>query len=336
MAKTVAQTRGFPRMGARGFATSLIALAVVSCGLAGFLPLGFSIVSVFLFAGPHNWMEARFFLSRMPARWNRLRGYFGLGIGGVIGLAIGSFLLPSFARSWRWDGEHWRIGLALWNSGLVLWILALALYRHRETGEDNWLWMVPVGLALVSATWMWPLAWSLVLVYLHPLVALGFLDRELGRRQPDWQRSYRRVLPLVPALLGVLWWRLADAPHLPGQDFLTLQIAHHAGANLWTGVSSRFLVASHTFLEMLHYAAWIVAIPLIGYAGVPWSLQKVPLAQRSPLWKRGIAGILVIGVLISLGLWAGFLANYPLTRDIYFSVAILHVLAEIPFLMRLF
>ena len=82
-------------------------------------------------------------------------------------------------------------------------------------------------------------------------------------------------------------------------------------------------------------AAWIVVIPLVGYAGAPWSLRKVPLANRSHRWKRAIAAVLFAGAAITLVLWAGFLADYPLTRDIYFSVAILHVLAEIPFLMRL-
>ncbi len=95
-------------------------------------------------------------------------------------------------------------------------------------------------------------------------------------------------------------------------------------------------MAAHTFLEMLHYAAWIAAIPLVGYAGTPWTLKKVPLAQKSHRWKAAIAGALLIGAGVTFLLWAGFLANYPLTRDIYFSVAILHVLAEIPFLLRLF
>jgi hypothetical protein len=298
--------------------------------------LGFSIVAVFLFAGPHNWMEARFFLSRMPARWTRLKGYFLLGIVGVVGLALGSLLLPSFARSWSWQRGEWMVGIAAWNSAFVLWILALVAYRFRETQAEKWLWLFPVGMAFVAAAWLWPMGWSLALVYLHPLVALWFLDRELGRRRPEWRSAYRKSLALVPVLLGVLWWRLAETPHLPGEDLLTLQIANHAGANLLSGVSSQCLVATHTFLEMLHYAAWIVAIPLVGYAGTPWTLRKVPLAQKSPVWKGAIAIVLLSGIVVALALWAGFLANYPLTRDIYFSVAILHVLAEIPFLLRLF
>ncbi|MCA9073148.1 MAG: hypothetical protein KDA84_29700 [Planctomycetaceae bacterium] len=330
-----ASVRTSSTSGRRVFGSCLLGLATASCGLAGFAPLGFSIVTVFLFAGPHNWMEARFFLSRMPARWSRLKWYFLLGISGVLGLSLGSLLLPSFARTWKWQWADWMTGIALWNSLVVGWILTLTCYRYRETHAEKWLWVFPVGSALIAVTWLWPLAWSLALVYLHPLVALWFLDRELARRKPEWQPVYRRWLLLVPVCLLVLWWRLGTASHLPGDDVLTLQITNHAGANLLTNISSRFLVASHTFLEMLHYAAWLVAIPLVGYAGTPWSLRKVPLAQRSSRWKVAILGMLFLGGGITLGLWAGFLANYPLTREIYFSVAIFHVLAEIPFLLRL-
>ncbi len=288
----IAETGSAARLecGTYGFAGCLVVLTLGSCALAGFAPLGFSIVTVFLFAGPHNWMEARFFFSRMPATWSRLKWYFLLGITGVLGLSLGSLLFPALARSgdWRWD--DWLFAIAFWNTSLVLWIVAIAAYRHRESRAEKWLWMLPAGSALVAITWIHPLAWSLALVYLHPLVALWFLDRELGRRRPRWRSAYRRCLVLVPMLLGLLYWRLADAPHLPGKDLLTLQITHHAGAKLLSGVSSRFLVAAHTFLEMLHYAAWIVAIPLVGYAGLPWTLKKVPLAQRSRPWKAAIAG----------------------------------------------
>jgi len=34
-------------------------------------------------------------------------------------------------------------------------------------------------------------------------------------------------------------------------------------------------------------------------------------------------------------LWFGFSVNYAATRDIYFAVAIAHVLAEAPFLLRM-
>jgi len=55
--------------GSRGFAGAALLLALAAALLAGWAPLGFSIVTVFLFAGPHNWIEGRYFLERLPARW---------------------------------------------------------------------------------------------------------------------------------------------------------------------------------------------------------------------------------------------------------------------------
>ena len=39
-------------------------------------------------------------------------------------------------------------------------------------------------------------------------------------------------------------------------------------------------------------------------------------------------------VLSVVVLWAAFIVDYAVTRDIYFTLAIIHVLAEIPFLIR--
>ena len=101
------------------------------------------------------------------------------------------------------------------------------------------------------------------------------------------------------------------------------------------GFSSDLLVSTHTFLEMLHYGVWLVAIPLVSLRTQPWRIGQAPLAQPSPAWRRTLAAVLLTGGAIMLLLWAGFLANYPLTRDVYFTVAMLHVLAEAPFLLRL-
>lgn len=317
------------------FAGILAAVAVGACFMSGWAPLGFSIIAVFLFAGPHNWMEARYFMSRMPARWGKLWVYYASGIAGVVTLAAVSLLMPVVGRTWNWQSDDWLTGVALWNSLLIGWVLTMVYLRQRETGRRRWHWVMPAGLALLAANWLWPLSWSLGLVYAHPLVALWFFDRELSRRRPGWHRAYRCALALVPLLLIVLWWRLADSADLPGEDLLTFQITEHAGASILTGVSTRLLVASHVFLETLHYAVWIVAIPLITYRTTPWNLQKVPLAARSRAWKIALAAVLGMGAAVILTLWAGFLADYPLTRDVYFSVAIVHVLAEVPFLLRL-
>jgi len=317
------------------FSTVAVAVVLTSCLLAGFAPLGFSIITVFLFAGPHNWLEARYMLTRMPARWGPLTLYFVTGIAGVLVLAAGLAAVRWIGEWLAWNESWWLACYATWNTVLVGWITALALMRSRQNPRRNWLWIVPAAFVLVALAWLWPLGWGLALVYLHPLVALWFLDREIGRMQPAWQAAYRGCLLLVPACLGILWWNLASAANLPGRDWLSQQITQHAGAGIVSGVSTHLLVSTHTFLEMLHYGVWIVAIPLVSVRMAPWRLDNVPLARRSAAWRWVIGGAVVAGVIIMLILWGGFIADYPLTRDIYFTVAMLHVLAEVPFLLRL-
>lgn len=325
------------QIAARGggwFAAAMLSVAVLACLLAGFAPLGFSIVTVYLFAGPHNWMEARFFVTRMPARWGPLRAYFLTGIFGVL-LLTGVFAaIPWLANQYAWSDETFTTSIAVWNTVLVSWIVGLALMRSRQNPRRQWGWLVPAGLTAISLAWLWPQPWDLSLVYLHPLVALWFLDRELARNRPEWRRVYHFCLVGVAALLGVLWWRLADAPSLAGEDGLTMRITQHAGAGILQGVSSHLLVATHTFLEMLHYGVWLVAIPLVSLRSVPWKMDDVPLFRRSAWWRVAILSLLVLGAVMVLSLWAGFLADYPLMRDVYFTVAMLHVLAEVPFLLR--
>lgn len=338
------------------FAIAALVIAALAAVLAGFLPIWFSIVTVFLFAGPHNWLEARYFLGRMPARWGRLSNYFVFAFAGIFGLAgaYAFFLVWSFRGS-LWTADNYDAmtqslfnAMALWNTAFVLWVAVLVHMRSRQNPRRDWSWIWPVSFLLIALTWFNPALWSLGMVYGHPLIAFWVLDRELKRTRPQWRPAYHLVLALVPLILLVLWWQLAQSPNLEG-DALVERIAQHAGADIINGdsasltkgkhgvstnvVSTHLLVATHTFLEMLHYGVWVVVIPLVAYRARPWNLN-VPLARRSPSWRQAISWTLGIGLVILVLLWGCFLANYPLTREIYFTVAMLHVLAEVPFLLR--
>jgi hypothetical protein len=319
---------------AAGFAAAALTVVAAAALLAGWFPIAFSIAIVFLFAGPHNWLEARYFMTRMPARWGRLRGYFTLGIGGVVVLAATMIAIPTLAAALGDGRETWLVLLAAWNSGLVLWAATLAAIRRRQNPRRAWPWLWPTAFTLVAAAWLWPVGWGIGLVYLHPLLALAFLDAEIGRRRPELRPAYRSCLLAVPAALGLLALRLGPAADLPGTDVLTAQITRHAGAGVVPHVSTHFLVAAHTFLEMLHYATWCIALPLLAVGGRPWELTGVPLARRSATWRRGLSAVLVTGGLVVAAFWTGFLVDYPLTRNLYFTVALVHVLAEVPFLLR--
>lgn len=310
-------------------------LIASACALAGWAPIGFSIATVFLFAGPHNWLEARYMLTRMPGKWGPLRTYFLTGIGGVLFLSAASAAIPQVVEWMDWSHDAWLTLIACWNTLLVGWITTLILFRSRQNPRRDWTAAVPVALVLVALNWLWPIAWSLVLVYLHPLVALWFLDRELAKTHSSWHGIYRGCLVLVPLALFALWWNLGFRPNLPGADLLSQQITRHAGAGIIEGVSTHFLVAAHTFLEMLHYGVWVLAIPLISIRSLPWQLDNVPLARRAPIWRVLLLGTIVAGAVVMFVLWTAFLADYPVTRNVYFTIAMLHVLAEVPFLLRL-
>ena len=316
------------------FAVVTLALMAGCALLAGWAPLGFSIVTVFLFAGPHNWIELRYFMARMPGRWGRLRPYFLFSFAGILGLTASFAALSWLGQASILDRDDCLTGIAVWNTLLIFWLMVLIQMRSRQRPRRDWFWTLPVAFALLAVNWLTPLAWDLGLVYLHPLVALWILDRELRRSRPEWRLTYHACLACLPLVLGVLWWKLAAAPSLPGDDALTVRITGHAGADVLQGISTHLLVATHTFLEALHYAVWVLAIPLVGLKTAPWNLSSVPMAWRSPSWRLGLACVLGISAVVVLALWACFLADYPLTRDLYFTVALFHVLAEAPFLLR--
>lgn len=312
----------------------LVPVAVAAAFLAGWAPLSLSIAAVFLFAGPHNWAEARYMLGRLPARPGKLWPWFLTSACGVIGLTVSLALLPFAERSGLLGESGFETGVTIWNTVLIAWVTTLALWRARQNPRRDWDWLLPAALALAALNWAFPYLFSFGLVYLHPVMALVLLDRELGKSRPNWRPAYRAALASIPVCLGILWFRLADAPPLPGDTELFQTIQRHAGSELFEGVSSHFLVSAHAFLELVHYAVWLVAIPAVGWRSLPWKLNTIPAACRSANWRRLVATFLVCGALAVVLLWAAFLADYTVTRHVYFTIAMVHVLAEVPFLLR--
>ena len=317
-------------------AAALFGLALLAAVLAGWVPIQFSIATVFLFAGPHNWFEARYILGRLPARCGKLWGFFLLSFAGIVGLTASFAALPAVIEYAGNELETYFSAVALWNSALVLWIATLVHMRGRTNPRFDAGWVWPLAFLLLAGNWLAPLLFSMSVIYLHPLMALWILDRELAKSRPRWRPAYHLCLLALPVFLGLLWWKLHDAPPLPGSssDPLTQAITYHAGSAVFTGMSNHLLVAWHTFLEMVHYGVWLLAIPLIGLRSAPWRLGTIPAARRSAAWRRGVAALLLFGLTVVLVLWACFLVDYGTTRHVYFVVAMLHVLAEVPFLLR--
>ncbi|MGH9966668.1 MAG: hypothetical protein ACREBG_02380 [Pyrinomonadaceae bacterium] len=322
----------------RIFAGTLVGSACLSALLASWVPLQFSIVAVFLFAGPHNWFEFRYFLMRLPARFGRSRNFFLVAFAGIGFLTLTSLSLPGLYYTQLWSGNNWIAVIGVWNTLLLLWIATLVWLRGKQSRSRKWTrvgtaaW--PVVFALSSLNWLAPEIFSLAIVYLHPLVALWFLDRHLRRTRPEWLATYHRFLALLPLLIGAICWQLARTPHLADDNGLAWRITQHAGAELLTSISSHLLVSLHVFLEMLHYGVWLVALPLIGASGPIWDVKTIPLFGHPRGFPRSIVALLVLGLFLIALLWLGFAVDYSVTRDVYFAVAIAHVLAEVPFLLR--
>ncbi|MGE3468640.1 MAG: hypothetical protein AB7J13_17110, partial [Pyrinomonadaceae bacterium] len=150
----------------------------------------------------------------------------------------------------------------------------------------------------------------------------------------EWLSTYRWCLALIPFFLIGIWAAFAGQPNLSEESNLFWRISQHAGSQILPGVSSHLLVATHVFLESIHYFVWILLIPLIDRRAVPWRLRDIPFGSKNG-FPKVVLGVAAVSVLLVVGLWFGFAIDYTTTRDIYFAFAIGHVLAEFPFLIKM-
>lgn len=322
---------------AKVFVATVVLCVAAAAAFASWLPLQVSIVTLFLFAGPHNWFELRYFLMRLPVRFGRSRNFFLTAFAGLGVLTLAYVSLPFTYNVTLWTDEAWSVIVASWNTGLLVWLALLVWLRTRQKRGVNWTWTIPVALALCSLNWLAPDLFSLAIVYVHPLIALWFLDRHLRRTRPSWSRAYRRCLWLLPLVLLAMVWQLSRTAPLADDNGLFWRITQHSGAEVLPQISSHLLVSVHLFLEMLHYGVWILALPLIGGIGSArfWEVRSVPVARHPKGFPRIVAGMLIVALVAVGVLWFGFSLDYSTTRDVYFTLAMAHVLAEAPFLLRM-
>src|SRR5262249_20353468 len=139
----VAEPAALPRGeagSARRFALAAATLAVAAAFLAGWLPIQFSIVTVFLFAGPHNWFDALSSLARLPGRWGKLRGFFLFAFGGIFVLTTSFMALRWWLPIALWESVDFSTVLAGWNSAVLLWVVVLVQWRSRQNPRRDWFW----------------------------------------------------------------------------------------------------------------------------------------------------------------------------------------------------
>ena len=317
------------------FVVTFVAACAVAAVAIGSFPLAASIATIFVFAGVHNFMEFRYFAARMPLRWGRSRLFYSVGIGGVVVLAAAYLTLYFASGNWLWSVGSWVTLTATWNTAFVLWLGLLFYLRGRQRPKSDWAWAFPVAFLLAALAWIVPQYWSLSLVYIHPFIAMWFLERQIRRTKPAWLRAYHYCLASIPVFLVALWLAFAGQPNLSEETNLFWRITQHAGSQILPGISSHFLVATHVFLETIHYAVWVVLIPLVDWRAVPWRLSEIPLFARKDSFPKLVAAALVVSLFIVAALWGGFAVDYTTTRDVYFAFAIAHVMAEFPFLIKM-
>lgn len=313
---------------------SFLAACLLAALLIGSFPLQLSIITIFLFAGPHNLMEFRYFAARMPVRWGKSKPFYSFGIGGVVVLAASYLTLYFASGNWLWSESAWLIYAAVWNTAFILWVGLLFYLRGKQRRRD-WSIAIAAALFLAGLAWMLPQYWSLALVYMHPFVAMWFLERQIRRTRPEWLRVYHDCLASIPIFLIGIWIALSGRPNLSEETNLFWRITQHAGSQIFPGVSSHLLVATHVFLESIHYFVWLLLIPLVDRRAMPWRLSEVPLFANKNGLPKTFAAFLLVSILITIALWFGFAFDYTTTRDIYFAFAIGHVLAEFPFLVKM-
>lgn len=319
------------------FAFCLLLFMLIASALTTIAPVAVSVAIVFLFAGPHNYAEARYFLTRLPARLGRLKPFFLTSTAGVLILSA-TFPLLTRVPSWfQWPAQAtvWLVGS--WNTAFILWCTTLVVMRSRQAPRYDCDYAWPLGIAVIGLTWLAPAMLPFSLVYAHPLMGLWILDRELQKNHPAWRRTFHSCLLLLLAILGAQWM-LVDTWNMNGLHVsprIHDQIAKHSGSGIFSQDVGQRLIATHAFLELLHYGIWLIAIPVISGRVFSGSFNTIPLMKSSRTVRLRIRWLLMGSAFVVVTLWLCFLADYTTTRDVYFTFATLHVLAEIPFLLRL-
>lgn len=321
-----------------GEQAGFVAIAAIFMGLsaaiASITPIAFSIIVVFLFAGPHNWVELRYFISKLPSRFGPFRVFFGSSFAGVLLLGASYAALTLMSRLNLLEPGSIMLYYKFWIMTLHAWLALLVCTRASLAPAQRNLILVVLALTAGGGL-MQPLWFGLALVYLHPLVGLAILDRELRRSRPRWVRPYRTILAFLPIVVFLMIIQLSSTASLPIDSALSQQITRHAGSFLMTATSSHMLVSVHTFLEMLHYGVWLLAIPIATSAWQRrrWQPINMPVSRSSTPLQKLLPVVFAASSILVILLWAAFLGDYSATREFYFTVALFHVLAELPFLL---
>ena len=290
------------------FAAAVVCLATVTAVAVVASPNVVASVAVAVFAGPHNWLEFRYAVRRMPARAGKLRRFVAVSAVGVVSLTILFAALPLASDA--------RVAYAVWGTAVIGWAAYLVRMRANTPPRFDGGLVVPIACLVCAVVWAWPEVFGLALLFAHPLLALVLLDRELTRSHRHWRPAFRVAVACVPAL--------AVGVGLAADGFYDSSVRF-----------SRPVFAAHTFLEVVHYSVWVVLMPSVALGKSPWRTADIPLARRGHVCRHIVVVALLVGASAVVALWVAFAIEPSATLSVYFTVAMAHVLAEIPLLLRM-
>jgi hypothetical protein len=210
-------------------------------------------------------------------------------------------------------------------SGWLL-IALLALARGRDRWRVAVALTVPVGFALAS--WLWPSGSRLCLAHGHNVVALGLWVWGFAR-----ERLRAALLSLVFVALGVTllatplaWYgfKLGVQHSFGLHSFAAADTLAPGALNVTFALGA---VASFAFLQSLHYAVWLHAIPQGETRGEATLSFRMSLRQLR--CELGVGG-LWLAALLTLAVPVAAVLGPPCgTKDLYISLSSFHAYLEL-------
>lgn len=298
----------------RRIAALLIVHASVAFALAVFAPTLLLLAGPLLLGVPHLLADLRYLVLRpLLAASTRtvllvgsglllaVRVAPSLGLGRLerpeLALAVGMFVLASVTATRA--GAGWRLALAL---------------------------VVAALLATLGA--IWPQAFRLALSHAHNLVALALWAFAMTRGRRSALTLGLGIASLAALLLATpLAWFGFHAGLRECFGLHTLAAADNLapgvrGAQLAVGV-----VASFAFLQSVHYAVWLHAVPqeqTRGNATLTFRMSARQLRQDLGAWGLAAAALLCLGLPL-----AALLGSPLAVKDWYLSLSSFHAYLEL-------
>jgi hypothetical protein len=298
---------------ARRVPALLLAHAGLALLLALFAPTFLLIVGPLLLGVPHLVSDVRQLVlrPRLPKLARPMLLYGSLGLLGARLLEEAG--VPGMARA--------ELGLA---GALVLGAIALA-----SAGARAWrvLSAVAVALSLVTCALVWPQKSRLLLGHGHNLVALALWAALYARRARSTLLVVSVVTGLAALLVGSpLAWFCFQHGAQSAFGLHGLAAADTLAPGVQSAPLALGIVASFAFLQAVHYAVWLHAIPQQATRGdATLSFRMSFRALRADLGRLGLAGVVSATLLVALG---GALA--PLwTKSLYLSLSAFHGYLEL-------